>query len=116
MHSSEGVGRRTHQFWNGWWSNGRNGGGINNHDPILHLGGEKQKEDDEGMCVGAFSSKILAMMEAIGIRKGIEVAQAGGITHLIIESDSKLVVVMLHSPCTHGSLGYGIALEIAWLE
>ncbi|KAF7806916.1 reverse transcriptase [Senna tora] len=64
--------------------------------------------DHEGMCVGAFSSSIpammdVALMEAIGIKKGIEVAREGRITHLVIESDSKLVVDMLYSSCTHMS-------------
>ncbi|KAF7831688.1 LINE-type retrotransposon LIb DNA [Senna tora] len=49
--------------------------------------------DHEGMCIGAFSSSIpammdVALMEAIGIKKGIDVAREGGITHLVIESDS----------------------------
>ncbi|KAF7830887.1 ribonuclease H [Senna tora] len=64
--------------------------------------------DHEGLCVGAFSGKVPSMgdvtlMEALGMRKGIEVARDGGITHIIVESDSKLVVDMLHSPCTHES-------------
>ncbi|KAF7811004.1 scopoletin glucosyltransferase-like [Senna tora] len=64
--------------------------------------------DHEGLCVGAFSGKVLPMgdvtlMEALGMRKGIEVARDGGITHIIVESDSKIVVDMLHSPCTHES-------------
>lgn len=42
-------------------------------------------------------------MEAIGIRKGVEVAKAGGITHYEIKSDAKLVVDMLHSSCTYMS-------------
>ncbi|KAF7836704.1 ribonuclease H [Senna tora] len=83
-----------------------------NVDVALECNGEGAAggvfRDHEGMCVGAFSCKIprmedIAVMEAMGIRKGIEVAQAGGITHLVIESDAKLVVDMLHSSCTHMS-------------
>ncbi|KAF7801366.1 SKP1-like protein 14 [Senna tora] len=64
--------------------------------------------DHERLCVGAFSGKVppmgdVTLMEALGMRKGIEVARDGGITHIIVESDSKLVVDMLHSPCTHES-------------
>ncbi|KAF7842138.1 hypothetical protein G2W53_004436 [Senna tora] len=64
--------------------------------------------DHEGLCVGAFSGKVPSMgdvtlMEALGMRKGIEVARDVGITHIIVESDSKLVVDMLHSSCTHES-------------
>ncbi|KAF7823302.1 ribonuclease H [Senna tora] len=44
--------------------------------------------DHEGMCVGAFSCKVTAMrdvalMEAMGIKKGIKIASEGGISHLI---------------------------------
>ncbi|KAF7839642.1 ribonuclease H [Senna tora] len=64
--------------------------------------------DHEGLCVGAFSSKIpamrdIALMEAMGMKKDIDVVQEGGITHLIVETDAKLVVDMLHSTCTHVS-------------
>ncbi|KAF7810211.1 uncharacterized protein G2W53_036954 [Senna tora] len=49
------------------------------------------------MCVGAFSCKAPAMrdaalMEAMGMKKGIEIASDGGISHLIVESDAKPVV------------------------
>ncbi|KAF7814829.1 ribonuclease H [Senna tora] len=64
--------------------------------------------DHESSCVGAFSGKVAAMgdvalMEAVGLRKGIEVAREGGISHLCVETDSNLVVDMLHSSCIHQS-------------
>ncbi|KAF7822353.1 putative sodium-coupled neutral amino acid transporter 6 [Senna tora] len=60
------------------------------------------------MYVGAFSSSIpammdVALMEAVGIKKGIEVAREAGVTHLVIESDSNLVVDMLYSSSTRMS-------------
>ncbi|KAF7809749.1 retrotransposon protein, putative, unclassified [Senna tora] len=64
--------------------------------------------DHEGLCVGAFAGKVAAMgdvalMEAVGLKRGIEVAREGGITHLLVESDSKLVMDMIHSACNHES-------------
>ncbi|KAF7825156.1 putative RNA-directed DNA polymerase [Senna tora] len=60
--------------------------------------------DDTGNCVGAYMHSVLypndpTLLEAVAIRKGLEMALKVGRTHVMVESDAKLVIDMLKTLC-----------------
>ncbi|KAF7823970.1 hypothetical protein G2W53_022114 [Senna tora] len=64
--------------------------------------------DETGDCVGVYVHSVSfpndpALLEAISIRKGLEMVQQIGKTHVIVESDAKLVIDMLKTPCNQAS-------------
>ncbi|KAF7815013.1 uncharacterized protein G2W53_028982 [Senna tora] len=73
--------------------------------------------DAKGLVHGVFmaSTPILhnsTMLEALAIKKGVEVAHQLGIKDLIVESDSRIVIDMLNSNCNHSSLLCSICITI----
>ncbi|KAF7815324.1 uncharacterized protein G2W53_029293 [Senna tora] len=66
--------------------------------------------DDEGRCHGAFLETNSAIKEpvllelAVAIRRGLEVARSIGVNKILVESDARLVVEMLKTPCNQGSI------------
>ncbi|KAF7832615.1 cysteine desulfurase mitochondrial-like [Senna tora] len=64
--------------------------------------------DETGDCVGVYVHSVSfpndpALLEAISIRKGLKMAQQIGKTHVIVESDAKIVIDMLKTPCNQAS-------------
>ncbi|KAF7824011.1 ribonuclease H [Senna tora] len=69
--------------------------------------------DDEGRCHGAFlETNSPVLLEAVAIRRGLEVARSIGVNKILVESDARLVIEMLKTPCNQGSLLNSICREI----
>ncbi|KAF7824560.1 uncharacterized protein G2W53_022704 [Senna tora] len=65
--------------------------------------------DCNGWVIGAFISSTpalndVAVTEALAVEKGVKVARDVGVNELIVECDSRLVVDMLNTSCSHASL------------
>ncbi|KAF7836787.1 uncharacterized protein G2W53_011646 [Senna tora] len=64
--------------------------------------------DAEGCCLGAFMGSVPCpndpvILEAMAVRKGLEVALKAGCTHVLVEGDALLVYEMLKTPCKQAS-------------
>ncbi|KAF7826638.1 putative RNA-directed DNA polymerase [Senna tora] len=64
--------------------------------------------DATGDCVAVYMHSVPfpndpILLEAVAIRKGLEMTQQKGCTHVIVESDAKLVIDMLRTPCDQAS-------------
>ncbi|KAF7814434.1 uncharacterized protein G2W53_028403 [Senna tora] len=73
--------------------------------------------DSGGVVHGAFMALAPALndstlVEALAIKKGVEVARQMGVTDLVVESDSRLVIDMLNSNCNDSSLLCSICVSI----
>ncbi|KAF7802284.1 uncharacterized protein G2W53_041395 [Senna tora] len=73
--------------------------------------------DSEGLVHGVFMASAPSLnhstlLEALAIKKGVEVAQQLGVSDLVVESDARLVTDMLNSNCNHASLLSLICLSI----
>ncbi|KAF7823223.1 ribonuclease H [Senna tora] len=73
--------------------------------------------DCEGLVQGAFMASAhtlndSTLLEALSIKKGVEVTRQLGVSDLIVESDARLVTDMLNSNCNHASLLSSICLSI----
>ncbi|KAF7843501.1 F-box protein CPR1-like [Senna tora] len=65
--------------------------------------------DCDGCVIGDFTGSTpalsdVALLEAMAVEKGMYVAKEVGVKHIIVESDSRIVVNMLNSNCDHASL------------
>ncbi|KAF7825258.1 putative RNA-directed DNA polymerase [Senna tora] len=73
--------------------------------------------DETGACVGVYTHSVQypndpMLLEAMGIRNGLDLAHKVGSTHLMVESDAKLVVDMLRSPYDKASTLNALCREI----
>ncbi|KAF7810825.1 uncharacterized protein G2W53_031801 [Senna tora] len=73
--------------------------------------------DSERVVHGAFMASAPALndstlVEALAIKKGVEVAHQMEVLDLVVESDSRLVIDMLNSNCNHISLLCSICVSI----
>ncbi|KAF7814531.1 uncharacterized protein G2W53_028500 [Senna tora] len=73
--------------------------------------------DTSGCCLGAFMSHTqapddAALLEAMALRKGLEMALKIGCTHVWVEVDASLVTDMLKTPCAHASALNAICRDI----
>ncbi|KAF7834811.1 ribonuclease H [Senna tora] len=64
--------------------------------------------DETGACVGVYTHSVqftndLVLLEAMAIKRGLELAYEVGCTHLTVESDAKMVIDMLKIPCVKAS-------------
>ncbi|KAF7822782.1 ribonuclease H [Senna tora] len=86
-----------------------------NRDGGGYLGGLVR--DSEGCCLGAFMGSVHApndvvLLEALAIRKGLELALKIGCTQLLVEGDASLVIEMLKTPCTQASALSAVCKDI----
>ncbi|KAF7833947.1 ribonuclease H [Senna tora] len=70
-----------------------------------------------GCCDGVFTSCVRfpsdpILLEAMSIKKGLELAKLKNCTHVLVECDSRLVVDMLHTPCDQASSLNAICKDI----
>ncbi|KAF7802971.1 putative ribonuclease H-like domain, reverse transcriptase zinc-binding domain-containing protein [Senna tora] len=73
--------------------------------------------DETGACVGAYTHFVQypndpLLLEAMAIRNGLDLAHKVGCTHLMVESDAKMVIDILRTPCDKASTLNALYREI----